>query len=288
MKTERKHINLFEDKEIRCYKTVFNITNEEDLLQWWEYNMENSIDKYPNSIKFLHALYRSCFHFVENRKTQFDIIFEKSAQNVYWTLWAQDEIHDININCTQFQGITSMKKDKRISFQLSTQLKTTTQEPIKTEVTLNIKTAAVELRVYNFLDEDDKFHLRELNEELNEELVYLEGKGFCKKSIDKIQQLLAQYSLTLSPYREIYHIKQSIDELAYFMSEHKQMLTELDKSYVSLFEGLILNLRKWFEALFIHGAGSIEAYKKSISADVEIIKAMTLQQDDDEGEIEFF
>ena len=46
METERKHINLFEDKEIRCYNTVFNITDEEDLLQWWEYNMENSIDKY--------------------------------------------------------------------------------------------------------------------------------------------------------------------------------------------------------------------------------------------------
>jgi hypothetical protein len=287
MKTERKHINLFEDKEIRCYKTVFNITNEEDLLQWWEYNIENCIDKYPNSIKFIHTLYRSCFHFVENHTTHFDIIFEKSAHKVYWTLWAQDEIYDINIDCTQFQGITSMKKDKRVSFQLSTQLEKASQPQVKTEILLNIKTAPVKLRVYNFLDEEDKLHLIELNEELNEELVYLEGKGFCQKSIVKIQQLLAQYSLTLSPYREIYHIKQSIDELAYFMSEHKEMLTELDKSYISLFEGLIVNLRRWFDALFIHGAGSIEAYKKSISADVEIIKAMTIHQEE-EGEIEFF
>ena len=55
MKTTRKSINLFEDKNIRCYKTVFNITDEEDLLQWWEYNIENSVEKYKAGTVAINA-----------------------------------------------------------------------------------------------------------------------------------------------------------------------------------------------------------------------------------------
>lgn len=281
MEIQRKSINLFNDREVRCYKTVFNITNEEDLLQWWEYNMENSVEKYPESINFLHTLYRSCFHLIEQRKIHFDIIFEKSQKYVYWTIWADQDISSLQISCSQFSTSRCKTEDKRISFQLSTLACDILQAP------LNITTASTLLIIYDFLEDDDMSHIIEINEELNEELVYLEGKGFCEKSINKIQKLLSEYALTLSPYKEIVHIRQSIDELSYFMNENRATLIDLDKSYISLFEGLIINLQKWFDALFVNGASSTEDFKKSICADVEIIKVMTVKSED-EGDIEFF
>ena len=108
---------------------------------------------------------------------------------MYWTLWSQKGTLDLDIMHTKFQDISSMNKDKRVSFQLSTQVKTVKVQNSAQQ--LNFQKAPVKLRVYNFLD-DDNLHLRELNEELNEELVYLEGKGFSQKSIEKIQHLLAQ------------------------------------------------------------------------------------------------
>jgi len=284
MAKARKSINLFNDKEIRPYKTVFNITNEEDLLVWWEYHLETSLEKYSESIHFIHTLYRACFKLLEQGYI-FDIIFEKSSKNVYWTLWGKEDLSCFDINCNSCETVEHIFEKERISFQLNT-LQTKLQKP-----SINIKKASKELTVYNFLEDEDRTQIVEINEELNEELIYLEGKGFSEKSIDKIQQLLSVYSLTLASYVEIHHIKSSIDELSYFMNENKANLIVLDKSYVSLFEGLIVNLHKWYEALFINGADSAEAFKDSIAADIEIIKVMTIQnqeQEDEEGDMEFF
>ena len=286
-KLERKSINLYNDKEIRCYKVVFNITDEEDLLQWWEYQLENSIEKYPETIEFLHALYRSCFKVLEEHKIHFDIIFEKSQNNVYWTLWGKELVALLADTCNHCTYAHCKAEGERVSFQISQEVCDLHKKPaIKSEAILELSTDKP-LIVYDFLDPQDRESLIEINDELGETLIYLGNKGFSEHSITKIYKLMNEYIMILSNYREIHHIKASIEELSYFMHEHMQTLIALDNSYVSLFEGLIMNLQRWFDALFVNGAKSIEAYKASIDADVKIIQTMTLESDD-EGEMEFF
>jgi len=286
MKANRKNINLFEDKDILPYKVVFNITKEEDLLIWWEYHLENFVPKHPSSVSFLHNLYRSFYHLLEERKVHFDITFEEAINNVYWTLLADTDISSFQKSCPMNISQESKTASQQICFKLST-LQIDIEHKPQDINAVYIQETSSTLIIYDFLDEEDKSHMLEINEELNEELIYLEGKGFSLKSIEKIQKLLAKYSFILSSYVEIHQIKSSIDELSYFMNEHQSTLIYLDNSYVSLFEGLIVNLQKWYEALFLKGASSIESYQKSIQADVEIIKMMTVENEN-HGEIEFF
>ena len=288
IKQQRKSINLYNDKDIRCYKVVFNITDEEDLLQWWEYQLENSIEKYTESLEFLHALYRSCFKILEEHKLHFDIIFEKSQNSVYWTLWGKELIELLAPTCKNCTYADCKVEGERVSFRVSQNSCKLQDAPIlhKEEPTFELSNNKP-LIIYDFLDPHDRETLIEINDELADILIYLENRGFSEQSVSKIHKLLNEYILVLSSYREIFPIKNSIEELAYFMHEHTQTLIHLDKSYVSLFEGLILNLQRWFDALFVTGASSIEAYRASIDADVKIIQTMTLESHDD-GEIEFF
>ncbi len=282
---QRKSINLFEDKDIRCYKVVFNITNEEDLLQWWEYQLDNSMEKYQESITFLHALYRACFNIIDEKNISFDIIFEKSQEAVYWTIWSKELFPLLASTCKKCIAAECKAEGERVSFKLSTlECKIEKETP-----SLYIPQITTSLEVFDFLDPEDQDSLIDINSELADELIYLDNKGFSENSITKLQKLLSTYSFVLGQYRELHHIKTSIDELCYFMNENRTILIALDKSYISLFEGLILNLQRWYEALFVNGASSIEEYKDSIIADVAIIKTMTLQSSDDEsGDLEFF
>jgi len=281
---ERKHINLFEDQDIRCYKVVFNITNEEDLLQWWEYQLENSIEKYQDSITFIHALYRACYRIIEKHNLTFDIIFEKSQEGVYWTIWSKKVFELLKSTCKECKAAECRADEQRISFKISA----STCPIRKPSKHIHIEKIPKTVSIYDFLEDDDKEALIEINSELIDELIYLENRGFSERSIDKLQKYLSEYTFILGAYQEIVHIKLSIEELSYFMNENRTTLIELDNSYVSLFEGLIMNLQRWFEALFINGATSIEEYKDSIAADVEIIKTMTIPSSDDAGDFEFF
>jgi len=283
LNTKRESVNLFNDKNIQCYKIVFNIINEEDLLQWWEYNIEQSIEKYQDSVEFVHTLYRFCFYLIERNQLSFDIIFEKSQENRYWTIWSKTELPKLQMKCIEFENIKCIRANDRVSFKMNFQTEDKkTSCPILSKPLIQKK-----LTIYDFLENNDKLIITELNEELSEELIYLEGKGFSQKSIDKIQKLLSEYSLILSSYSELYYIKNSIEELSHFINQNHSILIDLDSSYIALFEGLITNLHNWYEAMFITGASSIEAFKDSISADVQIIKMMTLQSKESR-EVEFF
>lgn len=280
---QRKSINLFNDKEVRCYKTVFNITDEEDLHEWWEYNLGELIHSNQDSIEFIHMLYRSCYRIIETYMLEFDIWHEKKSNVEYWTIWANVELSMLEMSCIEFKNTECKIDGKLLTFKVTN---TNTEKELVCPMPI-LEINQKQLVVYDFLSKEDMQYIVEVNSELDNQLVYLSGKGFCEKSMDRIQKLLNEYTLVLSSYTEVFHIKESLKELSYFMNEYRSKLISLDKSYISLFEGLFVNLQNWYDALFVTGTDSIEAYKDSIMADVKIIKMMTINVEENRS-IEFF
>ena len=292
----RKVINLFDDKSIKCHKTVFNITSEEDLYEWWEFHLESSLSENTKLINFVHALYRAISRACEsiNFKSRFqggfDIIYEYSLNSAYWTIWNEELACEILKHTQSLQHIDSKQDEKKISFHLTLDQNETLLTPLNRSGTPAKKVNSTKkLIVYNFFDGDDFISLQELQEDLNDQLSSLHSTGFNEITINYLLHDLNQYILILQHYTECHIITRALQELSYFMNEHKSIITNLDSTYVSLFEGLIVNIIHWFEALFINGIEKFETFDKSIEADVEIIKTMVAPPlEEDVGELEFF
>ncbi|MDH5464714.1 MAG: hypothetical protein OEW60_03735 [Thiovulaceae bacterium] len=285
-KINRKTINLYNDLSIKSHRTVFNIADDDDLHEWWEYHLEH-MDLCQNEkiVHFIETSYRLLTEVSAKKKNleklkkwNFDIVFEDAVSVGYWTFRSHRIAKYLALHKESIQEFDYLIDDKKVSFRLPLRiLEVPTSKNEKTVVSIKEKSRYSDernLEVYDTFALDDIQTVKEIIDDLLDHIIYLEEKGFDSRSIDRIVRELSTLTNLLGSYIELKAITQSLRSLVYYLYENKEELIVMDHSYLLLFEGLFNNLKNWYLALFVSGCVNINIFDASIQADIDIIKTM--------------
>jgi|GEM_PF-3199061 len=120
----RKVINAYNDNKIKSFKTVFNITNENDLNDFWFYFEESAIYRETRVSNYAEEIFHISSYIISGREhieckdsCTFDIIFEKSDDFAYFTIWNR-VIKDIFLKNRKTESMNYKDEDEKISFKI--------------------------------------------------------------------------------------------------------------------------------------------------------------------------
>jgi len=276
MRTSKKIINLYNDKNTSSIKHVISINTEEDLNQFWDYmsTAQESSDHYLSS--FISYFYNFALSYINQDKAQFfEIILEENENNLYFTLWNEN----ISLLFQKYLSKTSIEylhKQNKISIKLLKKIDKIDFKKIKKEnqkrenklinsVLKSKKTTKT--KPYTFIQEEDLEDLMHLNEDLQDIIYKIQKNGINENKFIKLRSTISLFCFTLRFYNQVETITFSINELLNLMNVNKDKFISLDNLELTLVCGFINNIDRWFNTLFILGGADLHFMDNSMQAD---------------------
>lgn len=323
----KKAINLI-SKQVFKRKTIFNIEWVEDLEEFWEFLIEQSlIFKHMSIQEILQTMYNLEFLMIKNNIPN-ELILEENEENYYITISKIDELDDdILVDFLDANNIDTklMKKDDNfVTFLVSKNEQDELEEQKQVEV---IKDPIEELK--HELDEAKELDLRytihekvtadELSEELDpsieDKLENFEddidslrlslydfeevSKEEARESLNVIIELLKNFNKVVENIGLFNVIFRSFNSFVFFLKNlDNEIIEDMEKRRLlsSLVRGLVDDLEQWIVNVFIeHTAYDIHYLDASFAENcLEIEKIFLEHQDDldeddeDDDSLEFF
>lgn len=288
----RKAANLY-TKNIFHRQTIFYVTSEEALAEFWEYYL---LRETPSKLDNLSDVVRAIFTLGENI-IKLDgepwIIVEADDSAVYFTINQLDVIGSLIFKLIMKKNPTVIeyKEEKeKVSFKLE-HMVTRSEESIVEEETpekeVEVRTDTVDIKstdsseyqVYSYMDSDDMAEVEEILGDLNS-LILVVGRSDVEASeIADIAKYLEKLGRTISIYTESYEIGQSLSHLSREILEHTVRFQELASDLSTMSAAFSSDLQQWYKMTFFEGAPSLDFMDATIGANVETICAM-LNADD--------
>ncbi len=288
----RKAANLY-TKNIFHRQTIFYVTSEEALAEFWEYYL---LRETPSKLDNLSDVVRAIFTLGENI-IKLDgepwIIVEADDSAVYFTINQLDVIGSLIFKLIMKKNPTVIeyKEEKeKVSFKLEHMVTRLEESEVKEETpekevevrtdTVDIKsTDTSEYQVYSYMDSDDMAEVEEILGDLNS-LILVVGRSDVEASeIADIAKYLEKLGRTISIYTESYEIGQSLSHLSREILEHTVRFQELASDLSTMSAAFSSDLQQWYKMTFFEGAPSLDFMDATIGANVETICAM-LNADD--------
>ncbi len=287
----RKAANLY-TKNIFHRQTIFYVTSEEALAEFWEYYL---LRETPSKLDNLSDVVRAIFSLGENI-IKLDgepwIIVEADDSAVYFTINQLDVIGSLIFKLIMKKNPTVIeyKEEKeKVSFKLEHMItrleENEVEERAEKEVEVSIDTVEIkstdtsEYQVYSYMDSDDMAEVEEILGDLNS-LILVVGRSDVEASeIADIAKYLEKLGRTISIYTESYEIGQSLSHLSREILEHTVRFQELASDLSTMSAAFSSDLQQWYKMTFFEGAPSLDFMDATIRANVETICAM-LNTDD--------
>jgi hypothetical protein len=284
MRTKRKIINLFEDKNIFSIKYVVSIDKEEDLNQFWDFltSSENSSHNIINT--FITEFYNFALSYINSKDAQFfEIILEENDESFYFTLWNkkiallfQEYIKNTSLESKYDRDRISVKLKKK-KFKDKLQKINANNEQREKNLITSVTKENTPKRVepYTFLEDDDLQELLKLSDDLEDLMYQINKVGLNENLFISFRSKLSLFCLTLRYYDEISQISVTITNFSNLLNTNKEKFMNLEKEELDLIIGFVNNIEKWIRTLFVTGGADIHFMDNSMKADYNTIAQMT-------------
>ena len=280
MRTQRKIINLYDDKNIFSIKHVISISNEEDLNQFWDYITCTQDSEHEVLNTFVSSFYNFALSYMDSDDAHFfEIILEENEDNFYFTLWNESisNLFEKYLSTTPTQfiydgsriSIKLVKKDydkKRQKQNLDDEIRE--QKLIKSvsqEQTIKC------IEPYTFISADDLDELLSLNDDMQDIAYQIKTHGINEHQFIKLRSTFSLFSFTLRYYDEVSKIATTVNNFLNLLNTSKDNFLALDSIELELIYGFTGNLDRWLNTLFVRGGADLHFMDNSIQADYETI-----------------
>lgn len=291
MRTSRKVINLYDDKDIFSIKHVISINNEEDLNQFWDFltTTQDSSHKYLHT--FVSNFYNFALSYIDQDDAQFfEIILEENDKKFYFTLW-NEKISLLFKKYLYKTSIEYIHKDSRISIKLvkksyTKKLKKISKENKKREENLILSVAEEKtvkiIPPYTFIEQEDLQDLIQLSDDLQEIVYQINKVGISEEQFIKLRSTFSLFCFTLRYYEEVEPIMVTINDFLNLMNTNKEKFILLQALEFELIYGFINNIERWINTLFITGGAELNFMNNSIQSDYMTISQIIIPTSEEE------
>lgn len=298
MRTHKKIINLYEDKDLFSIKKVISINSEEDLNQFWDYLSNSSNPIHGLIHNFTTKFYNFALSYMSREDAEFfEIILEENEDCFYFTLWNK-KIALLFENYLEKTSIEFLCQKSRISIKLTKEkfqddLEILHKQDKKREKIL-IKSVTKPDKVkrierYTFIGDDDLDELMNLNEDLQDLMYQTKRLGLNIEVFISLRSAFSLFCLTLRYYDEIGPMSTTITEFSNLMNTNTEKFISLNDLELELINGFISNIGTWLHTLFIDGGAHINFMNHSIESDLQtismLIKDEEIEEDTDIDDI---
>ena len=295
LSTHTKASNLY-TKNIFYRQTIFYVTCEEALAEFWEYYLlrdtENKMDGLSDAVRAIFSIGEA----ILKLDGEPWIIVEADNDAVYFTINQVDVIGDLVFKLLMKKNAAVKEykhENEKASFKLLhakieeeveqevvkevQQVEEKVEEPVKE---VEIKTTNIEdYEVFNYIDADDMSEVEECLGDLTSLMLIVGSSDLETSEVADIAQHLDKLGRTLSVYTESYIIGRSITTLSQTILSNADRFKEISADLSTLASAYVSDLQSWYKLTFFDGASSIDFMNDTISADSQTICAM-LENDD--------
>lgn len=292
----RKAANLY-TKSIFKRQTIFYVTSEEALIEFWEYYL---VDNVGTKVDDISDVVRAVFSLGEEilKLNVVDpwIIVEEDKDALYFTINRVDVIGEIALKLVMKKNseVNEYKLDSdKVSFKLEKKITLITDE-VSNEKGLEKAVQDIEIkktdtatyRVFNYMDPEDMDDVEELLGELNTLLLMLGKSTLNTADVEKIANLLENIGGCLTVYTESYVIGRSLTLLSQKISLHINRFQERAQDLSTLSTAFIADLQTWFSMTFYKGAPSDDFMNDTLVTNTQTIIAMLEPEEDSSDEVD--
>ncbi len=310
MSENRKAVNLF-TKEIYHRQTIFYVSSEEALSEFWEYYLlaENPwrLDNLSDVVRTIFSLGEAMIQLGEEPW----IIVEADQDASYFTLNKVDVlgVKLVRLIIRKNGSLEGYKiEHNRVSFRLArnSMLSEDITPPAANEMHVNkeveqappqqadvpenfadvsiSKTDVETYRVYHFMDTEDLSEAEDVLGDLSSLMLIIGSSEVQIDEVHTISVYLERLGRYLSIYSESYFIGMSLINLSQEIQAHDQRFLEIAQDLSALSVAFISDLRNWFDMMFVTGAPSVDFMNDTISANVQLIVSMLADVNSDVSE----
>jgi CheY-like chemotaxis protein len=303
LSAHRKAANLY-TKNIFNRQTIFYVTSEEALAEFWEYYL---LRETPSKLDNLSDTVRAIFTLGENIIKQNGepwIIVEADDTAIYFTINQLDIVGDLvfKLIMKKNPAVVDYKKETdKVSFKLLqlSQEEETVSEVVEEKVEepeVVVEHALVEItstdtssyEVFKYMDADDMAEVEETLGDLNSLMLVLARSDVEESEISDIAAYLDKLGRTISVYTESYKIGRALSTLSRGIADNATRFQELASDLSTMSAAFSSDLQQWYQMTFFDGAPSLDFMDATIQANVETICAMLSADENavDEGDMD--
>jgi two-component system chemotaxis response regulator CheY len=311
-------INLF-TKNIYKRKTDFLIEKEDDIIEFWEFLIEERFSTYNININnVLQFVYYLELMMVKN-KIQNNIILEESSEKFYFTILGIDKIdkqilskeinkYKIEKSIYKTDGffmsliidkqkeVTLQEIERKISQEINHEIKDkeskikdirySIHEEISPDDFINELDPTIEDKIGNFLDDLSLLSISIYDLEENPEKAKEEIKNIISylNSFNNIVETLGLFSIINRSFNNLCDFLETVDDEFLHNGEKRILLA-------TMLGGLCDDLERWIYTMFIDkNARDIHYLDASFADNCYVIESTFSQAEDnsEDGELEFF
>jgi len=291
--SHRKSSNLF-TKEIYKRQTIFYVSSEEALAEFWEYYLlSNETTKIDGLSDVVRAVF-STGEAILALKGEPWIIVEEDNNALYFTINRVEVIGEMVVKLIMKKNkeVEHFKSnEEKLSFKLlkvcsefgpevAEDVQEKANKPEANPVLSDIKETNIEeYSVFHYMDPDDLAETEEVLGDLSSIMLMLGTSEVEPEEIMQIAKHLEKMGRGLSTYSESFQIGQSLISLGQSIEDHSQRFQEIASDLSTLSTAFVSDLQSWLKMTFYEGAPSVDFMDATINANTQTINAMLSMED---------
>lgn len=295
LSVHRKAANLY-TKSIFRRQTIFYVTSEEALSEFWEYYL---LGDEPIKVDGLSDVVRVIFTLGEEVVKLHGepwIIVEADNNAIYFTLNKIDVIGEMHVKLIMKKNseICEFKlNEEKISFKLEKVISPIAEEEVvasqveevpvietvqKKDIEIT-QTRVDEYKVFDYMDSEDLLDMQEHLGDLSSLMLMLGSSRIEEKDIQLIAALLDALGKRLTIYTESFPIGRSLSDLSSEIFAHIERFKEIEKDLSTISAAFVSDLNTWLKMTFHEGAPSADFMNDTIVANTQTIISMLQLED---------
>jgi len=304
MKNESKDIEFTTNvytKDIFSRQTIFFISSDDELSEFWEYYLLKEHDKYEHLSDIVRSVYGIAGLHVR-MGTDCRIVVEESEENLYFSVTGfsdkDEQLIDLIMakngqvsNWIFKEGTFSCFIEKvEVVFdapieQVQTKeqvVEESSDNVVNVDENIEIDTSSSwgqELQVYNFLDDFDLEELDDRVGQLGSMLLHIGSSSPDEDEARSIADLLDKIGRTLTGYSETFVIGQALQGFSVDIIANIEKFLERASAMGTMFQAFNNDLITWKEMMFETGAPSTSFMDETIVANTQMITSMIKPED---------
>lgn len=284
MRTKQKIINLYQDSSVHSIKHVISMGSEEDLNQLWHYFDQEVKNEYRLLYSFIGLMYAFVSRlFEENEELFFELIIEQNDNFFYVTVWNTTVCTAWTRLLQEGKNDLEYKSDKkRVTVKLVKEVlmrHDEVRQDEKNNARANLITSLSRKlpepqSPYGFLQTEDRDDLLKICDDMSDLMYQSKKTGFNQDAFIRLRSYLSVFSLTMMPYPQVSAVCSLTTEFSVFMNSYQASFKTMQSDLMALVEGLVNNIDRWANTLFVSGGADLHFMDNSLKADLAMIKML--------------
>jgi hypothetical protein len=292
LSVNRKSANLYTN-EIFKRQTIFYVSNEEALAEFWEFyllaDVSHKIDGISDVVRAIFSIGEA----IVKLKGEPWVIVEEDNEALYFTINRIEVVGKMVINLIMKKNKEveafkdneeklSFKLEKRVTEMPAVDAAPIEEKAVKVEKVQHIEITKTDVNAYtifHYMDPEDLEETEELLGDLGSIMLILGSSNIEPTEVAEIGHNLDKLGRKLTTYSESFVIGQSLIDLSVGISTHVDRFQEIAADLSTLSTAFISDLKSWFKMTFYEGAPSSDFMNDTIVANTKTICAILSEED---------